>query len=78
MMRYITPEIIMRKRFADQTPPKWSAVVLSFRSRLDAGPLLDELGAELLGRKIVWGMRESDEWSLARHVRPWPALGQVA
>lgn len=68
MMRYITPEMIVRKRFEGQAPPEWSAAVLSFRSRLDAGPLLRELGAEPLGRKIVWGMRESDEWPLAHEM----------
>jgi len=57
-MRYITPEQIMRGRFADGQRPDWSAAILCFRDRSGSDALVRELRAKPLGSKVLWGMDE--------------------
>ncbi len=57
-MRYITPEQIMRERFAGDRKPQWSTAILCFRDHSGSSVLIRELDAKPLGYKVIWGMQE--------------------
>ena len=61
--RYIEPAVLVRRRFGHgDAIPKWDAAVLCFRGRGGSATMVEALGAEPLGRKVLWGMDANPEF----------------
>lgn len=58
MDRYITPEAVMRNRFADRSCPVWDTVVICFRDYKGSQILVRKFDAVPLGYKVLYGIEE--------------------
>ncbi len=61
MMRYVTPEEVMRSRFTEHAKPDWDVAVLCFRASRGSEALVQRLHAIPKGYKTLWGMDESSD-----------------
>ena len=59
-MRYITPEILIRKRAGDNPLPEWSAAILCFHGPVNSQMLVQQFDARALGYSVFTGIAESD------------------
>ena len=60
-MRYITPEIIIKGRFAEHPKPNWDIAVLCFGGPTFSGAILQGLNATPVRYKTLWGHSESTD-----------------
>lgn len=61
MQRYISPEMVMSKRFAVASPPRWRAAVLCFRDCIGSRELVRAFDAEPYDGKVLWGMEAAND-----------------
>lgn len=54
--RYITPEAIVKERFANNPPPAWKTAILCFRDYTRSMRIVQQSGAKSLGRHVLWGL----------------------
>jgi uridine phosphorylase len=60
--RFLTPDRLMAARFPDAAAlPRWELAVLCFRDRRGSHALVAALDGVPVGRKIFWGLEETDE-----------------
>ena len=60
-MRYITPETIIKDRFAEHPKPNWDIAVLCFGGPTLSGAILQGLNATPVRYKTLWGHSESTD-----------------
>jgi len=60
--RFITPTRLIAGRFNDEADiPQWDAAVICFRDMKGSQAIIQALGGLPVGRKVFWGMEETEE-----------------